>query len=125
MTFQASDLRWHQFLKLIDNENNLIEPSYMNSGLYLKYFEHSNSLCTRAMKAIVNHAPIGEYKVRFFLRKEFKCSCSLYPIKLRQHILYEYKRFNRYWNLRRDTLSHIILFLEFKSSAFAFNNAIT
>ena len=89
MTFQALDLRGCQFLNLVNDDNNLIKSSYVNSGLWFKYFRHSNSLCIRVMRAIVNHAPISEYRLRFFLREEFKCSYSLYPIKSRHHILQE------------------------------------
>ena len=93
MTFQASDLRGSQFLDLVNDDNNLIKPSYINSGSWLKHFRHSNSLCIRA---IVNHTPIGEYRLRFFPREEFKCLYSLYPIKSRHHILQEYRKFNKY-----------------------------
>ena len=87
ITFQALDLRGHQFLNLVNNDNNPIKLSYVNDGLWFKYFRHSNSLDTRAMRAIVNHALLGEYRLRFFLRKEFKCPCGLYPIKSRHYIL--------------------------------------
>ena len=33
MTFQASDLKWNQFLDLLDNDNNIIELSYAKGGL--------------------------------------------------------------------------------------------
>ena len=83
-------------------------------------FSHSNSLCARATRAIMNHAPIGEYRLRFFSREEFKCPCSLYPIESRCYILYECGRFNGYWNSRRDSLSHFVMFLELNLGAFAF-----
>jgi len=67
MTFQASDLKGHQFLELYDEDNNSLEPSYSKGSTWLKYFGHSNSLCTRVTRAIVNHAPIGEYRLRFQL----------------------------------------------------------
>ena len=76
------------------------------------------------MRAIVNHVPISKYRLQFFPKEEFKCLCGFYPIKSRHYILHKYQRFNNYWNLRRDLLSHFILFLEFDSSAFVFNNAI-
>ena len=125
MTFQASDLRRHQFLDLVDDDNNSIESFYTNGGSWLKYFGHYNSLCARVMRAIINHAPIREYQLRFFSRKDFSCPCGFYPLKLRCHILHKCKRFNEYWNLRRDTISHFILFLEFNSSMFVFENVIT
>ena len=94
--FQASNLKENQFLDLLDNNNNIIKPSYVKGGSWLKTFGHSNSLCACATRTIMNHALIGKYRLRFFLKKEFKCSCSLYPIKLRHHILHECSRFNGY-----------------------------
>ena len=93
MTFQALDLKEKQFLDLLNDDNNIIKPSYTKKGSWLKVFSHSNSLC---MHTITNYAPIGEYRLRFFLRKKFKCPCRLYPIKSRHYILHEYGRFNGY-----------------------------
>ena len=69
---------------------------------------------------IINHASIGKYRLRFFPKENFSCSCSLYPIESWQYILYDCRRFNNYWNLRRDSIGHFILFLEFNSRAFSF-----
>jgi len=124
MTFQALDQKGQQFLELGDDKDNSIKLFYINSGSWLKFIGHSNSLCTRATRAIINHASIGEYRLCFFLKEDFKYPYSHYPIESRCHILYKCQRFNNYWNLRKDFLSHFILFLEFNSSAFAFNNAI-
>jgi len=124
MMFQASDLKGNQFLDLLDNDNNIIEPSYVKGGLWLKTFGHSNSLCACATRAITNHAPISEYRLRFFPRKEFKCPCGLYPIESRRHILHECGRFNGYWNLRRDSLNHFVMFLETNPSAFTFSDSL-
>jgi len=111
MTFQASDLKEKQFLDLLDENNNIIVPSYTKGGSWLKFFSHSNSLCAHALWAITNHAPIGEYRLRFFLSEEFKCFCGSYPIKTRCHILHECNRFNSYWNLRRNSLDYLTMFL--------------
>jgi len=120
MTFQASDLKGHHFLELCDEDNIPLEPLYSKGGTWLKYFGHSNSLCARATRAIVNHTPIGEYRMRFFPREDFSCPCSNYPIESRHHILHKCRRFNKYWNPRRDLISHFILFLELNCSAFSF-----
>jgi len=84
--FQASDQKSWQFLELVDDNDNPIELSYINRGFWLKFIDYSNSLCTRAMRAIINHAPIGEYRLCFFPKEEFKCLCRLYPIESRYHI---------------------------------------
>lgn len=124
MIFQASNLKERQFLELCDEDNNTIEHSYTKEGSWLKFFGHSNLLCARATRAIMNHTPIGEYRLKFFSWKDFICLYSNYLIKTHYHILHECKRYSEYWNMRRDTISHFILFLEFNSSAFAFSNAI-
>jgi len=63
MTFQASDVKGKHFLDLLDNELNVIKPSYTKGGPWLQSFGHSNSLCARTARAITNHAPIGEYRL--------------------------------------------------------------
>jgi len=112
MMFQALNTKGRQFLELSDDD---LQP----------IINHSNSLCARASRAIVNHASIGEYCLRFFSQEEFKCPCGQYPIKTRRHILYECRRFNNYWNPRWDTIAHFMLFLEFNSNAFSFGESIT
>ena len=123
MTFQASDGKGNHFLDLLDDDLNPIEPSYIKGGPWLQSFGHSNSLCARATRAITNHAPIGEYHLRFLPNMDFSCPCNNYPIESRRHILHECKRFNRYWNPRRDTLSHFVMFLITNPNAFAFINS--
>jgi len=121
MTFQASNLKKNQFLDLLDDNNNIIKPSYAKGGLWLKLIGHLNSLCAWATRAITNHASTGKYKLRFFPREEFNCPCRQYPIESRCHILHKCGRFNGYWYPRRDTLSHLVMFLKFNPSKFSFS----
>ena len=120
MTFQALDGKGRHFLDLLDDDFNPIEPHYKKGGPWLQTFSHSNSLCARAVRAITNHAPIGEYRLRFFPDMDFSCPCASYPIETRRHILHECKRFNGYWNPRRDSLNHFVMFLISNPNAFAF-----
>ena len=96
MIFQASDFKENHFLNLLDDNNNIIELSYVKGGPWLKILGYLNSLYVRATRVITNHAPTGKYRLRFFPKKKFKCLCSLYPIESRYYILYEYGRFNSY-----------------------------
>jgi len=96
MVFQALDDKGRHFMDLLNDNLKPVESSTTNSSLWLKLFDHSSSLCTRATRAIVNHASIGEYRLRFFSQEEFKCSCGFYPIKTRYHIFHNYKRYNVY-----------------------------
>ena len=76
MMFQVSDLKGNHFLDLVNRDNNLLESLHIRSSLWLQNFGHSNSLCTRATRAITNHALIDEYRLRFFPNEEFKCLCD-------------------------------------------------
>jgi len=121
MTFQASDGKGNQFLNLLNDSNSyIIKPSYAKGGPWLQLFGQSNSLCAWVSRAITNHTPIGEYRLRFFPKEDFKCPYDVYPIKSRRHIFHNCKRFNSYWNLRRDTLSHFVMFLKANPNTFAF-----
>jgi len=120
MTFQALNGKENQFLNLLDDNSCFIEPFYVKEELWLQLFGYSNLLCAHALRAITNHTPIREYRLRFFPREEFKCLCSMYPIESRRHILHDCRRFNSYWNLRRDSLSHFVMFLESNPNTFAF-----
>ena len=42
-------------------------------------FGQLNSLCAQAMRSITNHAPIGEYRLRFFPREDFNCHAVYTP----------------------------------------------
>ena len=95
MIFQASDLESTHFLDLLDDELHTIELLYIKGGPWIKQFSHSNSLCARATRAIINHTPISEYHLRFFLRENFSCLCKIYLIETRHHILYECQRYNK------------------------------
>jgi len=66
MTFQASNSKERNFLDLLGDDLNPIKPSSSKGSLWLLQFGYSNSLCTRALRAITNYAPIGEYRLRFF-----------------------------------------------------------
>ena len=125
MIFQALDGKGRQFLDLMDNNFNVIEPSYTKGGLWLQSFGHSNLLYICAMRVITNHALIGKYWLRFFLSEEFRCPYENYPIESRRHILHNCIRFNGYWNPRWDFLSHFVMFLVANPNAFDFIDSST
>ena len=125
MTFQASDDREHYFLNFLDKDSNPLELSTVNGRPWLKYFGHFSLLCTRAIRVIVNHVLIREYRLRFFPRKDIMCPCDKYPIETRHYILYDCKKFNNYWNPRKNSIVHFILFLKFNSNAFSFTESFT
>ena len=125
MTFQVSDEKERHFLNLCDIDGGIMEPSYSKGETWIKYIGHLNLLYAKATRAITNHVPIGEYQLRFFPREDFSCPCRNYPIEPRCHILHECKRYNKYWNPRRDTIGHFVAFLEFHENVFSFSGSTT
>ena len=89
ITFQASDGKGNHFLELLDDDLNAIELSYARGEPWLQAFGQSNSLCAHATRAITNHAPIREYRLRFFPNMDFTCPYNNYPIETRRHILHD------------------------------------
>ena len=122
--FQAFEAKEKYFLDLLDNDLHPLEPLYSKGDSWFKYFGHLNLLCGKTIRAIINHAPIGEYHLCFFSKESFSCPCRNYLIKTRYHILYKYKRFNNYWNLRQDTICYFMFFLIFNSNIFSFGESI-
>jgi len=120
MTFQVSDGKERSFLNLVNGNYEDIELSYIKGGLWLQAFGYLNSLCAQATRAITNHALIREYCLRFFPNEDFSCPCGNFPIESRRHVLYDCKRHNGYWNSRRDSLCHFVLFLIANPKAFVF-----
>jgi len=82
MTFQALDDKSHNFLKLLDNKNNLLEPTYSKGRIWLKYFGHWNLLYIRVTKAIINHTLISKYQLIFFPMKISSVHIVLILLKL-------------------------------------------
>jgi len=103
----------------------ILKPTYMKSSVWLKIFEHSNSLYMRATRVITNYALIDKYHLKFFPREYFEYLCGLYPIELKQHILHEYRRYNNYWNSNKNFLKYFVTFLEFNLEVFSFYEGIT
>jgi len=110
-------------MKLLDNDLKPVKLLTVNSSSWLKYFDYSNSLYIRATRVIINYILINKYKLRFFPKKEFKCPYDFYSIKRKHHILHDCKRYNNYWNFRKDTIVHFILFLKFNNKAFLFGES--
>ena len=111
--FKILNLKGKNFLRLLNNNFLDIKPFYTKGGSWIKNFRFSNSLYTQATQDITNHAPIGEYWLCFFPREEFSCLCRLYSIETRCYIFYNCRRFNKEWNLGRETLFQFKSFLEF------------
>lgn len=93
----------------------------------------SKSTCARLTRALVAHAPTGEYRSRFFPQEPTSCPCDpvLNPFQTRHHILYHCPRYERpafFEDLIRQAKDPIDLLYEFIDAnplAFSFAHAPT
>ena len=67
----------------IDDFYSLATPK---GGSWLPYIGQSVTLCARATRAILNHAPIGEYRQCFFPAECTQCSCGHCQVETCRHI---------------------------------------
>ncbi|KAF7763765.1 hypothetical protein Agabi119p4_8302 [Agaricus bisporus var. burnettii] len=78
---------------ITDKEGNEVLPSHLQGGPWFQTYQgvkaaDNSPLFTRLMRVMCNHAPIGEYKVRFFPNEPYKaCQCDLKSPETRQHLL--------------------------------------
>ena len=70
MCCQACKFEGSQFLELMNSNESHLLPAYVKGGTWLWHISHSNTLCTCLTHLITNHAPIEEYRQRFFPCKE-------------------------------------------------------
>ena len=66
--FNYTLVQWCHFLTLRDKNHNPLQPSYSKGGSWLPHIGQSVTLCARATRAILNHAPIREYRHAFSLQ---------------------------------------------------------
>ena len=64
--FNRPTVQGRHFLPLRDRNRRFLQPSYSKGGSWLPHIGQSVTLCARATRAILNHAPIGEYRQCFF-----------------------------------------------------------
>ena len=62
------------------------------SSSWLPHIGQSVTLCARATRAILNHAPIREYKQHFFPVECTQCPCGHCQVETRRHIFAGKKR---------------------------------
>ena len=79
------------------------------------------TLCARATRAILNHAPIGEYRQRFFPAECTQCPCGHCQVETRRHIFANCSRFAHSPLIDPSpSIKDLVDFLKEHPSAFAF-----
>ncbi|KAF7761148.1 hypothetical protein Agabi119p4_10557 [Agaricus bisporus var. burnettii] len=115
---------------ITDKGGNEILPSHLQGGPWFQTYQgvkaaDNSPLFARLMRVMCNHAPIGEYRVRFFPDEPYKaCQCDLKSPETRQHLLMVcslfVRRINHYDLDGITTICGLILFLQDNPQAFSF-----
>ena len=120
-SFKSPLHRGNGFMLLTNDNHSTLTPSSKGGGLWLKKWRHSPPLFARLTCAVLLHAPIGQYKRRFFLKEDPSCPCGRAPVETRAHIIHNCKRHARRPLISvRWTLSAFTRFLRKNPKAFAF-----
>ncbi|RXW14339.1 hypothetical protein EST38_g11512 [Candolleomyces aberdarensis] len=119
--FQSVDYRGSQFLGMNETKGTAIAPTYANGGSWMKSVGEDTKLCTRMCRAILNHAPIGEYYCRFNIPEESVCTCGA-ERQTREHIITRCPNMNTRTRMPK-LLNELIGFLQQNPNAFGFRSA--
>ena len=92
-SFSHPSSQGRHFLFLKGGNRKSLQPSYTKGGSWLPFIAESVILCARATRAILNHAPIREFRQHFFPAECTQCLCSHCQVKIRRHILADCSRF--------------------------------
>ncbi|OSC97324.1 hypothetical protein PYCCODRAFT_1354597, partial [Trametes coccinea BRFM310] len=81
-------------LRAFDPPNHVSSPA-------LKEFGHSRTAMARYCRAILDHAPLGSFRRRFFPHEPVDCStCGV--LQDREHVLLKCSRYRRWWELQGE-----------------------
>ena len=97
------------------------EMPYAKGGGWLPFIGESVTLCARATRAILNHAPIGKFRQRFFPAECTHCLCGHCQVETRRHIFANCRQFAHFpLTDLVPTVKDFVKFLKEYPSAFAF-----
>ena len=81
--FNCLTVQGRHFLTLKGKNCKPLQPSYSKGGSWLTHIGQPVTLYARATRAILNHAPIGEYRQRFFPAECTQCPCGHCQVETR------------------------------------------
>jgi len=92
MHFASSLKKGHYFLNFEDEKGIVIKPTYAKGGSWLPIIGFTNFLCACFTRMTTGHAPIGEYRQRFFPQLPTSCPCGEAEVQTQEHIIIECDR---------------------------------
>jgi hypothetical protein len=138
--FNNPKYRGSNFLHLWGKEGKIHRPSSHKGGKWLQAFGSDVQLCACASRAILNHAPIGEYRQQFHMGdRNYRCLCrtntplrDMHVLETRHHLLtnckhVSYPDYGRWgalpgqWRPPPLSLEEFLKLLKENTKLFAFN----
>ena len=121
-SFARPSSQGRHFLPLKGGIKNLLQPSYAKGRGWLLFIGESVvTLCARATRAILNHAPIGEFRQHFFPAECTQCPCGHCQVETCRQIFANCRRFAHFpLTDLVPTVKDFVKFLKEHPSAFAF-----
>jgi len=107
---------------LYREKERVIKPTYAKGGSWLPIIGFTNSLCARFTRMTTGHAPIGEYRQRFFPHLPSSCPCGNAEVQTREHIVMECERHNPSTRPCNIIINSFVHFLADNPEAFSFDN---
>jgi len=120
--FANSLKKGHYFLNFEDEKEIVIKPTYVKGGSWLPVIGFSNSLYARFTRMTTGHAPIGEYRQRFFPQLSTSCPCGKAEVQTREHIVMECDRHDPSTRPCNIIINSFVHFLADNPEAFSFDN---
>jgi len=121
-SFKDSKKKGQLLLEFEDNNEQVIKPTYAKGGSWLPHIRVSNSVCTRFMHMMLGHAPIEEYRQRFFPNMAIHCPCGEADVETREHIFMQCRQNEIALRLRDIRISSFVEFIIGNPTAFCFDN---
>ena len=116
-------------LMLKQNKKILLPSAWNNtSNRFLTATNNNQALLSQFTRSVTNHAPIGEYRLHFFLQEPTTCPCGV-PIQSREHILCECPRYCSHFSsiasfyVGCNNFKTLVKFLTDNETSFTFEDA--
>jgi len=121
-SFMTNPKRGQCFLDFEDENQNVIKLTYAKGSSWLPSIGFTNSLYTRFTRMTTSHAPIREYRQRFFPHFPISCPCGEAEIQTQEHIVMKCDIHDPSTRLCNIIINDFIHFLVDNPSIFSFDN---
>jgi len=121
-SFTTNPKKCQCFLDFEDENQKVIKPTYAKGGSWLPFIGFTNSLCACFTRMTTGHAPIGEYRQRFFPHLSTNYSCGEAEVQPQEHIVMKCDIYDPSIRPCNIVINSFVHFLVDNPGAFSFDN---